>query len=249
MFIFNLYYAQRMISSFDFSDDTEIIDLSEMMAIKLSPKLSNYRNLKVLFCVNNYLTSIPILSNLKELFCSNNRLTSIPILPNLEKLTCSQNRLTSIPILPNLKILFCSNNRLTSIPILPNLKKIFCSHNQLTTIPFLPKLEKLCCSHNQLIIISDLPNLKEIQMNYNPICDIITENNKYNTYPIYNFNNKNIILNKFRHLFYSLKYQKKFIKWLWGKSRLSKVQKIYHPDNLIKLIETNKNWDEEIDKW
>ena len=64
-----------------------------------------------------------------------------------------------------------------------------------------------------------------------------------------NFNDKNQILLNFLHIFYSLKYKKQLTKWLWGKSRNDRMEKMYHPNNLIKLIETSENWEEEPDKW
>lgn len=231
-----------------FEDDTEIIDLSEQNIIEISPVLSKFNNLKVLFCVNNLLTTIPVIPSLKELFCSGNKLIKISVLPKLEKLICFNNRLTVIPELPNLKILKCSHNRLKTIQHLPNLQKLICDHNQLTTIPVLPKLKELFCDHNKLTTIPVLPNLEQISYHANPIYDILIENEE-NKYDINIFHKNNVRLNNFRHMFYSLKYKKRLIKWLWGKSRNARMEQMYHPSNLIKLMETSENWEEETDKW
>ena len=65
------------------------------------PDLSRFKNLEVLHCYGNKLTSLPSLNeNLKELYCSYNQLTSLPSLnENLKILNCSNNQLTSLPSL------------------------------------------------------------------------------------------------------------------------------------------------------
>jgi Leucine-rich repeat (LRR) protein len=81
-------------------------------SIKSLPNLTRFKNLQKLYCLNNELTSLPILpQNLQELYCNNNKLTSLPILPqNLRILFCFNNELTWLPTLPeNLKILSYSN--------------------------------------------------------------------------------------------------------------------------------------------
>ena len=63
------------------------------------------------------LTELPNLSeyiNLKKLYCNNNKLTSLPELPNsLLRLDCDNNNLASLPELPkSLEYLYCHNNNL-----------------------------------------------------------------------------------------------------------------------------------------
>ena len=83
------------------------------------------------------LTKLPDLSeyiNLKELYCGYNNLTSLPELPeSLEYLYCSYNNLTSLSKLPNsLRLLYCKNNNLTSLPELPkSLTTLICENNNL----------------------------------------------------------------------------------------------------------------------
>ena len=108
------------------------------------------QNLRVLYCRNNQLTSLPSMPNLQKLFCDNNRLTSLPLKPNLKYLTCDNNQLTSIPLMPNLEVLNCENNQLTSISPMPNLEELYCEDNQLTSIPSMPNLQKLDCENNPL---------------------------------------------------------------------------------------------------
>ena len=102
------------------------------------PDLTRFKNLEVLYCDNNELTSLPNLpENLIELYCGNNQLTSLHTLPkNLEVLYCSDNQLTSLPTLPqNLKKLYCSDNQLTCLPTLPqNLKYLYFRDNPIYEI-------------------------------------------------------------------------------------------------------------------
>ena len=73
---------------------------------------------------------------LKVLYCYNNKLKSLPELPDLTHLSCSVNQLTSLPELPDsLQELYCHNNQLTSLPELPEgLIKLWCFNNPLETL-------------------------------------------------------------------------------------------------------------------
>ena len=71
------------------------------------------------------------------------------------------------------------------------------------------------------------------------ICDEMD----YHGYPILSYNpdmntiKQNIkILNRFRFLYYSLKFKNKFRHWLWQKVREPKIQKQYHPSRLLELL-------------
>jgi len=54
-----------------------------------------------------------------------------------------------------------------------------------------------------------------------------------------------IVLNRFRSLFYSLKYKRQFRKWLWINVKEKKIKEKYSPANLITLLENVKEEDEE----
>jgi len=113
------------------SKDILSINISDM-SVKSLPDLTRFKNLEILYCTNNQLTSLPDLpQNLKELYCFYNQLTLLPTLPqNLKELSCSYNELTSLPTLPqNLKILRCYHNQLTLLPTLPQNLKTFIYHN------------------------------------------------------------------------------------------------------------------------
>jgi len=119
------------------SEDILTIDIS-CKDIKSFPDLIRFKNLKELYCYDNYLTSIPSLpQNLEKLYCENNRLTSLPTLPeNLKELDCDYNRLNFLSTLPqNLEKLNCSHNQLNLLPTLPqNLKILYCFINPIYEI-------------------------------------------------------------------------------------------------------------------
>ncbi len=168
----------------------------------------------------------------------NIRYKDITFIPNLSRFTC-------------LEYLDCSNNKLTCLPNLPNsLIELSCCHNQLTCLTELPNsLEYLYCNNNKLTYLSKLPEcLKYCNIiNTNIINNIIyIINNIYN-----NINNKNIIkdinnklsiYNRFRELYFALKFKKKFYK-LYEKVIIKK----YHPSNLIKLLENVEDDEEKMD--
>ena len=67
-------------------------------SFKSLPDLTRYKNLEVLNCSNNQLTSLPTLpQSLEVLQCSNNQLTSLPTLPQtLKELDCDDNPISEI---------------------------------------------------------------------------------------------------------------------------------------------------------
>ena len=191
------------------------------------------------FDINTYLNSLP--DDTTVINVSNKGLKNLPDLSrfkNLIKLYCSNNQLTSLPPLnKNLKILYCDINFLTSLPPLnENLEILYCYNNRLTSIPQLNEnLKQLYCFYN-------------ISFKYNPIYNILSD-------LLYNFNNPytNQILqikklNKFRSLYYQLKFKKHFIKWLW-KSREKQIEEKYHPKYLLENLDENTDLDEFLNNW
>ena len=229
-------------------EDILTINISRK-SFKSLPDLTRFKNLKVLNCSNNQLTSLPTLpQSLEVLQCSLNKLTSLPTLPqNLKYLICSDNQLTVLHTLPqNLEVLNCSNNQLTSLPTLPqNLEYLICSDNQLISLPTLPQnLTKLNCSVNQLTSLPTLPQtLKELDCDDNPISEIV------NNDCLIKIKQNIQTLNNFRHLYYSLKFKKQLRKWLWEKVRGPNIQKLYNPIYLIENLGDDDDLKIFLDNW
>ena len=204
--------------------------------------------------IETYLNSLS--EDILTLSIDDRNITSLPDLTrfkNLKELYCSANQLSSLPTtLPQtLEILFCSDNKLTYLPNLTrleNLVKLECCNNELTSLPTLPQnLKELFCFDNKLTY---LPNLPENILNFicwdNPICNILDNDNDNNSLMKIKQNIK--IVNNFRHLNYSLKFKKHFIKWLW-KSREKQIMEKYHPKYLLDNLEENADLDEFLNNW
>ncbi|MES2622391.1 MAG: T9SS type A sorting domain-containing protein [Bacteroidota bacterium] len=153
--------------------------------------ISYFDSLKVLYCYQNNLTSLPPLptglihlncdinyqlvltdlpNSLQILNCwalTNNNMDTLPTLPpGLKYLNCGYwgLGLTSLPVLPaGLEVLSCTNNKLDSLPALPaTLKSLNCGSNLLTNLPQLPAgLNGLFVSHNLLTNLPLLPDSLE----------------------------------------------------------------------------------------
>ena len=218
-------------------------------------------NLEILNCSNNNLTTLPKIpfslkelninnnkftylnvsyTNIVKVMCNSNLLVNILKLPNtIEELWCCNNKLEHMPILPmNLNILICNNNNLTYLPILTGkLTKFACCYNKLHNIPKLPhSLVSLYCDNNNLFILPILPiSLKSISL-YNNTNIIYTNLYGYDdsSNKISYINYINIILHKFKFIFYMIKFKLQFHRWLW-KSREQKIKLEMHPDNILNL--------------
>ena len=228
-------------------EDTEEINVSGT-GISYLPDLTRFKKLKMLFCNNNNLTSLPVLNEtLVTLYCYTNNLTSLPALSeNIEYLNCSNNKLTSLPILnKKLKMLFCQHNELTLLPPLnEKIEKVLCQHNRLTSLPILnAKLQMLHCEHNELTSL--LPFNKKLQTLFknNPIYKMINSDNKHI------INQKLKVLNRFRFLYYCLKFKKRFRNWLWVKIREPKIREKYSHNYLVANLHEDTDLDELLENW
>ncbi|MBO7650296.1 MAG: InlB B-repeat-containing protein [Lachnospiraceae bacterium] len=131
--------------------------------IKSLQGIENLKNLKVLFCNDNQLTSIDVSKNLSltNLDCSKNCLTTLNISNNqsLIGLECGDNQLTSLVVRPliHLEWLGCENNQLSTLDLSQNteLSGLYCYGNRLTELDIRrnPKLSQLDCSNNQLSLL------------------------------------------------------------------------------------------------
>jgi hypothetical protein len=128
------------------------------------------------------------------------------------------------------------------LPKLPeNLTDLWCYNNQLTSLPELPEsLEYLHCYNNQLTYLPKLPDsLKHFIFENNIIYDIV-----------YNSNNEIIKKNvnaiyKFRKLHYFIKIKY----WLYKYVLQPKIEKKYHPNNLINILNRNNDLDLVLKNW
>jgi Leucine-rich repeat (LRR) protein len=134
-----------------------------------------------------------------------------------------------------LKELNVSCNLLKQLPKLPpSLQEIYCGKNQIEKLP--DDLPQDCyilhCHHNQITSLPKLPPMFEVLY--------IIDNPIYNMFDLRgDAANKvrNIIkIQKFRHIYYTLKFKNRFHKWLW-RSRETKIKEKYSPANLMKLLE------------
>ena len=138
-------------STIDANSDTKIQVSEAEAALGLDVGVFNisslegiayFKNIEILYCDYNKLTSLDISKNtkLKYLECTVNQLTSLDISKNtnLEELYFPSNGLTSIDVSqhPNLKILECAYNQLTSLDVShnPNLTTLLTFSNKLTSL-------------------------------------------------------------------------------------------------------------------
>ena len=101
---------------------------------------------------NKGLTSLDVtrFKNLKILNCSNNQLTSLHLNERLQIINCSYNRLTSLHLNEELQILNCSYNQFTSLRLNRNLQRLYCYNNQLTSLYLNEKLETIVYNDNPI---------------------------------------------------------------------------------------------------
>jgi hypothetical protein len=106
------------------------------------------------------------------------------------------------------------------------------------------KIKLLYCRNNHLI---SLPYFNEkielFDYSFNPIYEIITFNKHI-------INQQLKILNRFRYLYYLLKFKKRFRDWLWIKIRELKIREKYHYKYLIEnLPDEETDLDTVLDNW
>ena len=191
--------------------------------------------------VQTYLDELPP-ENIKIINVSNCELTILSNLArftNLWKLLCSFNKLTTLPELPkNLRKLDCGDNQLTTLPELPkNLRKLDCSNNQISSLPTLPEgLIWLDCYNNQISSLPKLPNsLNGLDYINNPIFYIIEDIEDLIDYDIDIPFRTITKLNRFRHLYYCLRFKLKFIQWFL-RANERKIMEQNHPDKITALL-------------
>ena len=159
--------------------------------IKSLEGLAYFRNLKMLECSLNQLTSLDVSYNpaLTWLHCDENQLTSLDVSQNraLELLSCYKNQLTSLDVRQNtaLETLTCNKNQLTSLDVSQNraLEILSCDDNQLTSLDVSQNraLEILSCDDNRLTSLDVSQNraLKNLYCHKNQLTSLdCTRNTK-----------------------------------------------------------------------
>ena len=125
--------------------------------------ISNFTNIRILYCEFNLLTSLDLRSlvNLTNFSSHSNPISSLNVegLSNLKTLFVNQNNLSSLNLngLISLESLWCENNKLLTLDIsgLTNLKTLNCKYNQLSILDLnnLLHLESFSCQNNKLIYL------------------------------------------------------------------------------------------------
>jgi len=89
-------------------------------------------------------------------------------------------------------------------------------------------------------------NEKLISFNFdnNPICEIINSRKNMNE-----TKEKIKIFNKFRYLYYSLKFKKQFRDLLWKKVREPMIMRRYHPSYLIEKLDVDIDLEMVVNSW
>ncbi|CAG8623833.1 6275_t:CDS:2, partial [Diversispora eburnea] len=139
----------------------KVLDNLYSKGLKDHLDLSNYKDLEVLDCHDNQLTSIDISKNtkLKKLNCSKNKLKGIDFEKSieLEELKCDNNKLGGLNLTGKnikLKRLSCRSNKLKKINLDNNinLEELNCSSNELERLDVRKnnQLIELDCSNNRL---------------------------------------------------------------------------------------------------
>ena len=192
------YFKAYCVKNFDKNGDGEIsydeaLKVSEIFcSFKTINSLSGiefFRNLTLLDCTGNQLTSIDLSSNttLLELDCNGNQLTSIDLSSNtaLVRLVCGGNQLTSLDLSNNtaLKDLFCSGGQLTSIDLNNNTKleslSFYNTPLESLDVSNNSALMSLTCLNNELtsLDVSNNPALKELICEGNKLASLNVNNN------------------------------------------------------------------------
>jgi len=223
-------------------DDITKLDVSNRGLTSLDVR--RFKNLRILYCFHNHLTSLHLNENLEELYCYNNRLTSLYLNENLQRLHCFQNYLTCLQLNENLQILCCNDNCLSSLHLNEKLIELYCCDNQLSSLHLNENLDTLYCYRNQLTSLHLNENLKIIHYYYNPIYEIIGDIND-----IDKIKQKMQILNNFRYLYYCLKFKKRFRDLLWVKIREHKIREKYSHSYLLENLHEDTDLDDLLNNW
>lgn len=192
--------------------------------------------------------------NLESCFIGYNHIQCFPDLPEtLQVLSCGHNDLIELPSrLPaSLQTLFCEfNPRLSALPDIPHdLVSLSVRGCNISRLPRLPDTISTLEFHDTPVV--QMVNLPLYLFNYyqvmenTPIGEIIrptaaafTAERSLSVAELLDICRANLHkLNRFRELYYSLRYKRQFWKWLWNKYRITRIERAYHPDRLRERLE------------
>lgn len=199
--------------------------------------------LEVLYCNNNLLTELPELNHdLEQLYCPHNKLKYLPKLnKHLYSINCSHNELIELPeINERLRDLIATNNYLITVPPFNHgLKHYYYNSQGFRLGPTIYLDHNYICKLPMFNMNGGYQDIS-ININNNPIINILQKQ-----HPDLAGNNGTLksslnLVHDYIHdklyrvstIIYSLKYKKKFIKWMYGKLREERIQHEMHPSNI-----------------
>jgi len=207
-------------------------------------------NLYHIYAKDNMLVSVPEFNNMRMANYSRNYLTTVPkFTADLWSLECCDNKITHFPRFHDdapLR-LSCINNPLRKLPVIRNQNtEIYAMETMLMELPIPEDIYSLPMTETPMSYCISSPYVC-IHINDTPISEIMGMTSIYcgmdNTYEQASAIWR--IISKFRFTYYSQKYRKNFMKFLWEKIRLPKIQYKYRPERLLEILDQMQDSDDE----
>jgi hypothetical protein len=226
-------------------------------------------NLHVIHIGNCSIESLPELPpNLWNIDIYSCRLKGLPELPaRLTSLRLDHNCIESLPTLPpNLTELKIRNNPITRLPAIPSqMQWIDASNCEITHVPALPpSIAILCLKYNPLCSMVNIPrrfhyktDLLNCVLERTPLFEEILYGHRKDPITPFELDELGVrghmslvrkrvdILNRFRNIYYALKFKRQLRDWLWLKVRLPRIERANHPDLLREALDNAE--DRELD--
>lgn len=199
---------------------------------------------------DNMLVDVPEFNKLRMVNYSCNYLTTVPkFTADLWSLECCDNKITHFPRFhydAPLK-LSCINNPLRKLPVIRNQNaEIYAMETMLMELPIPEDLDTLPITETPTSYSIGSPDLC-IHINDTPISEIMGMTSIYcgmdDTYEQASALWR--IISKFRFTYYAQKFRKNFMKFLWEKIRLPKIQHKYRPERLLEILDQMQDSDDE----
>lgn len=177
--------------------------------------------------------------------CYNLHLTALPPFPDtLLILYVNDADLDELPVLPpSLMKLYCGRNRrLSRLPRIPeSLVELQCTQCRIASLPRLPEgLRYLGVADNPIGCMENIPTGLEYRIALDsPLGQVIAPRmSQFDAVLWRQELRRNLqTLNRFRELYYTMKYKRQFWRWMWNKSRIARIERDNHPDRLRERLE------------